>query len=143
MTSFDPKQPGLERSDLAPGGATADEPRVLRWYRAYCALMAGLYLVCGVIGFVLLFSDRPWIQTEDQVAGRGAGLLLAGLATPCCAGFAIGLLLPRRPWGWTYGLVLIAIGMTSVCCLPATIPLLVLWLRKDVKRFFGRADAAS
>ena len=52
--------------------------------------------------------------------------------------FAVGLFLPRKPWGWIMGIVLIALGMTSVCCLPATIPLLIFWLKPDAKAYFGR-----
>jgi hypothetical protein len=46
--------------------------------------------------------------------------------------------MPRRPWAWIFGLVLICIGLTSLCCLPVAIPLLLSWLKPETKSYFGR-----
>jgi hypothetical protein len=35
-----------------------------------------------------------------------------------------------------YDLVLICIGMTSCCILPAAIPLLIFWLKPEAKNWF-------
>jgi hypothetical protein len=37
---------------------------------------------------------------------------------------------------WIYGIVLIALGMTSACFVPACIPLLIYWLKPDAKSYF-------
>jgi hypothetical protein len=39
---------------------------------------------------------------------------------------------------WVYDIVLICLGMTSVCCMPVTIPLLIFWIKPDAKAWFGR-----
>ena len=52
--------------------------------------------------------------------------------------FAIAPFLGRKSWVWVYDLVLICLGMTSCACLPATIPLLIFWLKPETKAWFGR-----
>jgi len=48
------------------------------------------------------------------------------------------LFLRPKPWVWIYDLVIICMGMTSACFLPAAIPLLIYWLKPEVKAHFGR-----
>jgi hypothetical protein len=50
----------------------------------------------------------------------------------------VALLLPPRPWTWIYHLVIICFGMTSACCIPMCVPLVIFWLKPDTKAYFGR-----
>ena len=117
-------------------------PKVLTWYRVYCAAMAAIYLACAVGGafFVMLF--------HEQIAGvRAAGRALAvallrrrpdAARWVFAAVYVYAFFAPPRPWAWIYHLVLICLGLTSCCCMPASIPLLVFWLRPTTQRYFGR-----
>ena len=51
----------------------------------------------------------------------------------------LAIFLPPRPRVWIYNIVVIALGFASCCCMPATIPLLIFWLRDDTKHYFGRS----
>ena len=51
--------------------------------------------------------------------------------------FAATPFLPRRPWAWIFGIVMIALTMTSLCCLPLAIPILIQFVKQDVKRYYG------
>ncbi|MFO1008870.1 MAG: hypothetical protein U1F29_02270 [Planctomycetota bacterium] len=115
---------------------------VLSWYRIYCAAMAVMYLLCIGAGIALLVLDEETLG-KDALQSRITGIALAAFSAPAFAAYALGIVLPRKPWTWTYGLVLICIGMTSVCCLPACIPLLITWIKNDVKLAFGRGEAPS
>jgi hypothetical protein len=116
-------------------------PPVLTWYRVYCAAMAAIYLACAVAGvFIVLFNeqiaesephDEPWLWIL-----YGGGFMLLGLVFTAIYVYAF--FAPRRPWAWVYHLVLICFGLTSCCCMPASIPLLVFWLRPATQRYFGR-----
>ncbi len=64
------------------------------------------------------------------------GILYVVLGFMFLLPFAAGPFLPRKLWGWIFGLVLICIGMMSVCCWPATIPLLIFWLKPETKAYF-------
>ena len=113
------------------------QPAVMTWYKAYCALMALLYLFCVAAGVFLIIAaptDRDMSAEEARVLGGIMFFMGIALAIP----FVIGAFLPRKPWAWVFGLVLICIGLTSVCCLPVTIPLLIHWIKLETKFYFGR-----
>ena len=112
-------------------------PGVIAWFAAYCILMALLYGVFAVLGVVLLFA--PASTESDRIAAIIQGFVFIGLGVGLGGVFGVAPFLPRRPWVWIYDLVLICLGLTSVCCLPATIPLLVYWLKPEAKWWFGRA----
>jgi hypothetical protein len=79
-------------------------------------------------------------DTETSVlAARliGVVLLLTGLAL--FGACLLPLVLEPRPWLWTYDLVIICLGMTSTCILPASIPLLIYWLKPETKRYSGKS----
>jgi hypothetical protein len=113
------------------------KPAVWTWYIVYCAAMALLYLFVIVAGIFLLVVDPASLE-EDAVFLRIEGGIFLGLGLPLMVLFAIAPFLPKKSWVWIYGIVLIGLGMTSVCCLPATIPLLIFWIKPETQQFFGR-----
>ena len=112
-------------------------PGVIPWFAAYCLLMALLYGVFAVLGVIMLVV--PTSNQSDRVVAIIQGFVFLGLGLGLGGVFGVAPFLPRRPWVWIYDLVLICLGLTSVCCLPATIPLLVYWLKPETKWWFGRA----
>ena len=109
----------------------------MTWYKAYCVLMALLYLFIVVAGVFLIIAapaDRDMSPEEARLLGGIMLFMGIALAIP----FLIGAFLPRKSWAWVFGLVLICIGLTSVCCMPVTIPLLINWIKPETKFYFGR-----
>ena len=92
-------------------------------------LVAGL----GVFFMVMEPSDMDLLEAEALAMGAFYVVLGLGLTVPFLVGLVVG---PAR-WHWVYGIVLIALGMTSICCLPVTIPLLIGWLKPEAKAWFG------
>ena len=124
---------------LRCGSPLASEaPPVYKWYVAYCALMALMYLFVVVLG-VLFVVYEPTSRARDAEEAKIMGLVFIVIGLILFVPFAAGPFLPRRPWGWIFGLVLICIGLTSACCLPASIPLLIFWLKPNSKAFFGKS----
>ena len=78
--------------------------------------------------------DREMSEAEARV--MGAVFLILGLAF--FVPYAIAPFLPRKSGVWVFGLVLICIGLTSLCCLPVCIPLLIYWSKPEMKAFYGR-----
>jgi len=113
------------------------KPAVWTWYVVYCVAMAILYLFVIGAGIFLLLADPVWLE-EDAMLLRVEGVLFLGLGLVLMVIFAIAPFLPKKPWVWIYGIVLIGLGMTSACCLPATIPLLIFWIKPETQQFFGR-----
>ena len=113
------------------------KPAVWTWYIVYCVAMALLYLFVIGAGIFLLTVDPAWLE-EDAMLLWIEGILFIGLGLLLMVLFAIAPFLPKKPWVWIYGIVLIGLGMTSACCLPATIPLLIFWIKPETQQFFGR-----
>ena len=111
-------------------------PPVYKWFIAYCILMALLYLVTAAMGVVFMFVEPDPQMSEVEAKIFGSVLLAMGLLF--CVGYAAGPFLPRKSWGWVFGLVLICIGLSSACCLPVCIPMLMFWVKPETKKFFGR-----
>jgi hypothetical protein len=124
-------------SDVLAGPTMSDPqaPPVWKWYVAYCAAMAFMYLVVVIMGVV--FLALPAGSDMNPQEAWFIGLVCIGLGTLCLVPYAAAPFLPRRRWAWVVGVVLIGIGMTSMCCLPAAIPLLIFWLKPESKAFFG------
>lgn len=123
----------------APYSSTAPvpTPAVWTWYVVYIVAMAVMYVLVAVFGLVLVVINPATLEMEPMEANiQGIVCLLMGafLFVP----YAVAPFLPKQPWAWIYGMVLICIGMTSCCCLPACIPLLLSWIKPECKLFFGR-----
>jgi len=113
-------------------------PKVLLWFKIYCGLLCLLYLAFAAFSLLLFFADPS--DTEMAVTAAritGVLLLLAGIVLFVVC--LLPLILAPRPWLWTFDLVVICLGMTSPCFLPACIPLLIFWLKPDTKRYFGKS----
>ena len=121
-------------------------PSVVMWYVVYCVAMAVMGLLAAGMGGLILFgpqemqeSMRQQMMDSGQAADPvvyGMVYLIAGAVS--CLLHLLGAVAPKRPWAWIYGIVLIALGMTTCCCLPATIPLLIFWIKPATQQYYGR-----
>ncbi len=116
--------------------AVGQMPGVYSWFIVYCAIMALLQLMGVGMGVVILLVEPAEMDMEPlEAAITGWSLVVVGVAV--MIPLAAAPFLPRRRWVWVYDLVMICLGMTSCCCLPACVPLLVYWIRPDCRQFFG------
>lgn len=94
-------------------------------------------LFAAVCAFMLVFEDSipsdPREATPEITAFIGIGLGL-----PLMVAFAVAPFLPKRPWAWTYHLVLVCLTMTSLCCMPFGLPLVLRWNKPETKAMFGK-----
>lgn len=135
-----PEDPYVSPTTTAPAGPTRanfgqEAPDVLAWFRFYSGLMALVSLFSMSLGLALLLAPAP-----PTAPGRAEpivyGIFLFVLGAMLAFGFGVGVFAPRQPWMWFHGLVLLGLGMTSICLLQFTIPLLVYWMKRDVKLYF-------
>jgi len=113
-------------------------PPIWKFFIAYCAAMALLYLLCAALGVLSFFFIEPKNQ-EEKISQIVTGALFIGLGAVLFLMFTAAPFLPKKPWVWVYDIVLIAFGLTSCLCLPVSIPLLIYWLKPEAKAFFGRS----
>ncbi len=118
-----------------PGPAT---PGVWTWYVVYCVFMGLIYLLCtSAAVLVLVFADT--IAADDPeinaIETRLFSSIMCAVSLPLMLLFATAPFLPRTKLAWIWGFITIGIGMTSACCLPVTIPLLIFWIKPGTKDF--------
>ena len=117
----------------------AERPRVWPWFVTYAVLMALMYFILGGVGITLLVLGPEQLASAQHDATE---IMINGVVLSVCAvlgiPFALAPFLPRKPGVWVFDLVLICLGLTSPCCLPMTIPLLIFWLKPETKVWFGR-----
>ena len=114
-------------------------PAVVTWFRVYAAVMTFIYMLLLIVA-VLMLVFAPSLADEDnsEEVLLIQGTVFAVISLPLGGMFIIGAFMPLKPWAWIYGIVLIGLGMTSCCCLPATVPLLIFWIKPETQTYFGR-----
>jgi hypothetical protein len=115
------------------------EPKVVFWYKMYCLTLVVLYGLVAVAGLGILLVPAEEMGLVGMERWLMAGVLI-GMGLPLAAACALPFFFPPRKWLWVYGLIMIAIGMTSCCYLPVCIPLLIFWIKDDTQRYFGDAS---
>ncbi|HYY56040.1 MAG TPA: hypothetical protein VE842_01855 [Pyrinomonadaceae bacterium] len=127
-----------------PTGALTQEEiertrKVWKWFTAYCLFMALLYLAVSIGGGALLvFAPGGVSRSRDDGGLLIQAVIFLAMGAIFAPAYATGLFLKGKSWGWIYGVILIAIGMTSCCLWPVTIPLLIQWIKPEMKRMFGQ-----
>jgi hypothetical protein len=120
-------------------GEGAIHPPVWLWYRLYAVLMALLYVATAVMGGLYLAGAGflPGISSSDQAIFIAYGVIMLAMGGVFALLYGAAPFLPKKRWAWFYHVVLICIGLTSCCCMPACIPLLIYWLKPEAKAMFG------
>jgi hypothetical protein len=113
----------------APAFSRDARPAVILWFRIYAASMTLLS--------VALLAATLLSKMGDRNAGASTVLSLAAIALVLAAVYGVATFVPFKPWGWTWGLVAIALGVASGGALFA-VPLLVFWFKPQVKAAFAR-----
>ena len=107
------------------------------WYRVYCMVMVALYVMVMALG-VILAVVQPESDTGSAEESLIMGLAYAIVGAIFAVVYAVALFLPRKPFNWIVGIVMLAIGMTSCCFIPAALPLLIFWIKPETQAYFGR-----
>ena len=141
------QQPPIYVPTGPPGTSYAsatDRPSVVVYYKAFCGFMAFVYVLVAAMGVLLLLL--PSLGAGSGGAGDSEALIAGGMYIALGIGLTIpygfGIFLGRRPWVHTYGIVMIALTMTSCMCIPIALPLLLAWLKPEVKAWYKDAPAA-
>lgn len=112
------------------------QPQVVVWFRVYAVFLVLLYLLVAAASLFFFFlpeSELDMGRREALFVGTLFLVMGLGLALACLPPLVAG----PRPWVWVYSLVMICLGMTG-CTLPACVPLLIFWIRPEVKAYYGK-----
>lgn len=129
--------------------SSGSPPPVVFWFKVYSGLLLWIYIACigfgmAMVQFPELFIDTSAPTGSNLPSGPDEaylqGMIYAIGGAVFLVAFAVSFLLGRGKFAWTYNLVLICLGLTSCCCLPTNIPLLIYWIRADCKRWYFHTD---
>lgn len=108
------------------------------WHKIYCGFLALLYLGIAFLGVFLVVMGPQIPTTKNDVDPAFLGMIYAVMGFLLFIPFAIAPFFPRKMWNWVYGLVMIAIGLTSCCFWPFLIPMLIYWIKPETQVYFGK-----
>ncbi len=111
-----------------PPASSRGRPEVITWFRVYAATTA---VLCVAIVLFCLSLGAEAREGTDELLLVLVGASALGFATA----YAVGALVPFKPWAWTFGLILICLGLSG-CMMVFAIPILVYWLKPQTKAAF-------
>jgi hypothetical protein len=104
-------------------------------YVTYAVVMMLSSMVSAVYGCLVIRGDVLAEQYSPELR-RLWGIVVVSASVATALLYLVGIVAPKRPWGWVYKLVLICLGLTSCWLWPLTIPVLRRWLKPDMKRYY-------
>ena len=132
-TPEDPFATPASTEPVRPPEQHLGTPAVMKWQMVYFVAMLLLYVAVAVAGVLLMFFADEVAQDPDFEMEQTEAMILGGIYAALGVGlsllFVVGLFWRRGMGGWVFQLILIALGMTSCCTWPLTIPLLIFWIR--------------
>lgn len=131
-----------------------DRSRLVWFYRCWCGLFVIIYSAFAAYGILLAIGKvQPDLGLIESAVSRNDPKLRHEIMAekraeaPEVAAFAIGVAvfygsaacIPRRPWAWTFGLVVICTTvMPLIITIAGMIPLLIQWASPSAKQHFGK-----
>ena len=115
-------------------------PNVVVWYLVYCVLMMLMYLSVAVLGIVVLIFPEEMFESDPDMSAVGArmmGVMMLVFCLPFTLFYLVAARMPRNKAGWIVGIVAIAMGLTSACLWPMTIPLMFFWLKDATRAYYN------
>lgn len=109
-----------------------EPPKVIFWARVYNALMIALYVLVTVGGFAMYGFAEELAEgdpTNSPGQMRMVGAFYAGIGIVLAVLFLVAFIWRKGNGAWIYQIVLIVLGLTSCCTWPATIPLMIYWIK--------------
>ena len=103
-----------------------------------------LFAIVNPIGSVPIFisATEGWSRADRARIAKTVAFtvflvlsLSAMLGDKILAFFSISI--PSFQVGGGILLILIAISMTSLCCIPAAVPLIIFWIKEENRQYYG------
>jgi len=117
-------------------------PEGLLYFRIYAGVVVVLYGLLtlaggGMMVAPLFVHPSPGSGGSEVLGFYFAGLVYGAVGLAHLVPTLIALFGGRRPWVHTLSTVVIALGMLNLCCIPVLIPLLIVWMKPETRRWFG------
>jgi hypothetical protein len=132
---FSPYRSPQSYDELPRKPSPGDRPPQYWLYQLYCGLMAALYLLAAALGVFLIYVSSEF-EGQERIEAFIYGVVFMMFCPIFAMAHAVGPFLPARRWAWIYAVVLIGLGLNSCCTWPLSIPLLLVWIKKETQAYF-------
>ena len=143
-----------QRSPPIPSLTPVERPPAVLFYRWWCGLFVAIYLGMSLyeilvavgrvepsLGLIESAVNYENDQARDEIiAGqRREAPGDAVFTTLVAAIYGFAAIVPRKPWAWIFGLVVICTTIFPfVVTAAGTIPLVIFWAKPATKTYFNR-----
>ncbi|CAN0598505.1 unnamed protein product, partial [Laminaria digitata] len=115
------------------------KPSPVLWYQIYAGALSLVYIGLIGLGILMLFFATESSGSEATELFIN-GIVMVGMGIPFGLVTGASIFFPRTKWAHVSHIVILGLGMTSFCCLPICIPILLQYTKPEVKRFFNVED---
>lgn len=117
-------------------------PEGVLYFRIFGGISAFVYGMLALLGGGLMVVPTFLSTIPPGVGDEVMGFYLAGtlygvIGLAHAVPTLVALFAGRKPWVHTLGTVVLALGMLNMCCIPVLIPLMIVWLKPETRRWFG------
>ena len=117
-------------------------PDGVMWLKVFCGLQVTFHvlLVLLGVGMSLAMSLSPSTTTSPgDPPPWVVGVFLVVVYLPIAVAYVVGLVGPRRPWMYGYGIFLAVLGFMCGGCWFMAIPFLIFWVKPETKYWYETA----
>ena len=111
-----------------------EQPKAVFWFRVYAGAVAALYFLITLGGMVFIALSIGAETSEFLIMG----IIYVPLGILFGLGYLGVFFFKPSPRAWVYHLVLICIGFGGCPTIAAAIPLLIYYIKPEVKHYYGR-----
>lgn len=115
-----------------------NRPKIMPWYHAFCWLMALSNVGLCLLGIWMVRDPYPFeseLFKPDLI--REVGWMAVGMGAVFTVLHAAMTWLPVKPWAWVSHLINILVPLIFCCPAVICVPLLIAWMRPEVKAYYG------
>lgn len=125
-------------------------PPIIAWYGAYCWLAAGFKTILAGLGLWLALSNDWWMRNAEESGSQipnwlipAMGIILISIFLPMALVTAWLPRMPQRKSTWQVHFSCLIMGCCTVALTPFALPLLLGWMKPEVKSWFEGQDGGS
>lgn len=113
-------------------------PKAVFWFRVYAGCMAGLYGLVFLVGAACLIWGISSAPPADKPLFLVMGAMYGSIGFLFGVAYSLAFSFKPTPFAWVYHLVLICIGFGGCPTIAASIPLLIYWIKPEIRRYYGK-----
>lgn len=114
-------------------------PDGVTWLKIYCGLQVAFHILVIVFGVGMSLAMSvlpPGPASAGDPPPWFIGVVVTVIYLPATAAYVVGLVGPRKPWMYNYGIFLAVLGFLCGGCWFIGVPFLIFWTKPEAKHWY-------